>query len=124
MWTCRFFTKNDGHAHKHHPGVKNCRGTNPILSFDKRIDRQYIKRSVEKNIDPDGHLPPLRTGYEQWVKGTSIRVDQLDHGSRRPKWLLKMGWVRNDQLFDVHNIRNEKQIDHEEANKDPIHPAL
>jgi hypothetical protein len=32
--------------------------------------------------------------------------------------------VRNDQLFDIHNIRNKEKIDQEETDKNPIDPAL
>ena len=50
-------------------------------------------------------------------------MNQLDHRVRRPERLLKLRGVRDDELLDIHDIGDEKQIDEEKASEDPVHPA-
>ena len=51
-------------------------------------------------------------------------MNQFDHGGRRPERLLKISRIGNDELFNVHDIGDEKKIDEKKADKNPIQLAL
>ena len=51
-------------------------------------------------------------------------MDQADHGRRRPKRLLEVKRIRNNELLDIHNVGDEKKVDQKKASKDPVHFAL
>lgn len=122
--TRNFFSQNDKDTHEHHPGVEECRDSDPIPAFEERIDRSRVEGAIEQRVDPDGHLPPLRARHQERVEGAPVPVDEPDQRFRRPEGLPEVKWVGDDDLFYIDNIRDEKEIDQKEPHKDPVHPAL
>src|SRR5271157_2207945 len=100
-------TQYNEYIRKQHAPIKNSRNANPFFSTYECINCGTVERTVENHIQPDGVLPPLGSGHEQRIKCLPIRMDQAYHGRRWPGGLLKLIWIRNDQLLDIHGIRNK-----------------
>src|SRR5262249_13873765 len=109
---------------EHHPTVEYRGNANPVFAFDKGIEGKDIEWSVKNHIEPDRIPPPRRTCHQQWIERVSIIVHHLYKQRGRPDWLFVMIWIRDDELLDINNIRDEEQIDHKEADKQPIVFAL
>ena len=124
MRTGDLLPHDDEDIRKHHPGVEDGRDADPFPAAQEGIDRHDIERSIEEHIQPDGLLPPLRAGHQERVIGGAVGMDDLQHDRRRPGRLAVLDRVRDDQLLQVNDVRDEKEIDDEKDHEQPVQAAL
>src|SRR6202012_5238243 len=108
--------QNYRHIGQHHRSPHNADKTDPVLPLRKRIDGDGIVRTKKKRVDPDRGPPPGRPGYQHRVELMTIPMHEVNHSRGRPQWIPKMIGVGNDQLLDVDDVSDKKEIDAKENN--------
>jgi len=103
-----FLTQNDENVREHQAAEEYRGDSDPFLASDKSVDRDRVEGPIKQYVQPDRILPPLRASHQEGVQSFTVLVDQANHGRGRPDRLYEMVRIRDDELFDIHDIRDEK----------------